>query len=41
MIDTLAKVSQHYAAKGGDARTDDFNQVMNQYQPPPPQQVNI
>ena len=25
MIDTLAKVSQHYAAKGGDVRSDDFS----------------
>jgi len=25
MIDTLTKVSQHFAAKGGDIRTDDFS----------------
>jgi hypothetical protein len=30
MIDTLSKVSQHFAAKGGDVRSDDFSQIMNQ-----------
>jgi len=36
MIDTLAKVNQHFASKGNEMRSEDFNQTNNSIQPPGP-----